>query len=106
MKPQTISSTLILMASHKSLRKLLAKKVDDYLYKNMVNGTSEDLKEVQIKRYQFLSAMLRCVNKNIDRGYVSPEIIKKIVNVFVQNNLIRDDQTYTVAVERYREKYG
>ncbi len=106
MKPQTISSTLISMVSHKSLRRLLAKKIDDYVYKSLVNDASEDLREVQIKRYQFLSAMLRCVNRNIDRGYVSPEIIKKIVNVFVQNNLIRDDQTYTVAVERFKEKYG
>jgi MoaA/NifB/PqqE/SkfB family radical SAM enzyme len=94
------------MASHKPLRKLLAKKIDDYLYKSMVNDVSEDLKEVQLKRYQFLSAMLRCVNKNIDKGYISSEIIKKIVNVFVQNNLVCDDQTYITAVERYKKKYG
>lgn len=106
MKPQIISPTLIAMVSHKHLRKLLAKRIDDYLYKTLVNDASEDLREVQLKRYQFLSAMLRCVNKNIDRGYISSEIIKKIVNVFVQNNLVCDDQTYITAVERYKKKYG
>jgi len=106
MKPQVISSSLINMVNHKHLRNLLAKKIDDYLYKSMVNDASEDLKEVQVKRYQFLSAMLHCVNRNIDRGYVSSEIIKRIVDVFVQNNLIREDQAYTLAVEKYKEKYG
>jgi MoaA/NifB/PqqE/SkfB family radical SAM enzyme len=106
MKPQVVSSTLIKMVSHKHLRKLLAKKIDVYLYKSMVNDASEDLKEVQVKRYQFLSAMLRCVNRNIDRGYVSNEIIKRIVNVFVENNLICEDRAYTLAVENYKEKYG
>jgi MoaA/NifB/PqqE/SkfB family radical SAM enzyme len=106
MKPQVISSTLINMVNHKHLRHLLAKKIDDYLYKSMVNDASEDLKEVQVKRYQFLSAMLQCVNRNIDRGCVSGEIIKRIVDVFVQNNLICEDPSYILAVEKYKEKYG
>lgn len=106
MKPQVVSPTLIKMVSHKHLRKLLAKRIEDYLYKVMVNDASEDLREVQIKRYQFLSAMLRCVNKNIDRGYISNEIIKKIVDVLVQNNLVCDDEAYNLAVNRYKEKYG
>ena len=106
MKPQVISSTLIKMVSHKHLRHLLAKKIDDYLYKSIVNDASEDLKEVQVKRYQFLSAMLQCVNRNIDRGCISGEIIKRIVDVFVQNNLICEDPSYILAVEKYKEKYG
>ncbi len=106
MKTEVLSSTLITMVSHKHLRKLLAKKVDDYIYKKIVDEDSEDLKVVAEKRYQFLSAMLRCLVKNINKGYVSPEIIKKIVNVFVQNNLIREDQSYTQAVEEFRKKYG
>lgn len=106
MKSQVVSPTLIKMVSHKHLRKLLAKRIDNYLYKILVNDASEDLKEVQQKRYLFLSAMLRCVNKNIDRGYVSSAIIKKIVDVLVQNNLVRDDEVYNLAVNRYKEKYG
>jgi len=36
MKPEVISSTLIKMVSHKHLRKLLAKKIDDYIYTGLV----------------------------------------------------------------------
>jgi len=106
MKAEFTSSTLIKIVNHKHLRKLLVKKFDDYIYKSMVNGDSEDLKEVQIKRYQFLSAMLRCMVRNIDKDYVSSDIVKKIVQVFVENNLIREDQSYMHAIEKFREKYG
>ncbi len=106
MKPQVLYSTLIAMVNHKHLRNILAKKVDEYIYKKIVDDNSEDLKEVAVKRYQFLSAMLHCMIKNIDRGYVCPEITKKIVSVLVQNNLIREDQNYTQVVEGFKVKYG
>ncbi|MHC4488251.1 MAG: radical SAM protein [Planctomycetota bacterium] len=106
MKPEVISSTLKRMVKHKHLRKLLAKRINDYIYKNIVDDESEDLRQVQVKRYQFLSAMLRCVNRNIDKGYVSKQVMKKIVDVFVENNLICEDQSYTRAIEEYEAKYG
>ncbi len=106
MKPEVISSTLRKMVKHKNLRKLLAKKIDDYVYKIVVEDDSEDLREVRIKRYQYLSAMLRCVNRNIDKGYVSKQVMKNIIDVLVQNNLICEDQSYTQAIEKYQKKYG
>ncbi len=106
MRPEVISSTLKKMVKHKHLRKLLAKRIDDYIYNNIVDDGSEDLRQVQVKRYEFLSAMLRCVNKNIDKGYVSKQVMKKIVDVFVENNLICEDQSYTRAIEEYEKKYG
>ncbi|UCE48355.1 MAG: radical SAM protein, partial [Phycisphaerales bacterium] len=106
MRPEAISSTLKKMINHKHLRKLLTKRVDDYIYKKIVVDDSEDLQSVQIKRYQFLSAMLRCMVRNVNKGYVSSEIVEKIIDVFVQNNLIRKDHSYNRAVEKYKEKYG
>lgn len=106
MKPQVLSATLIKMVSRKHLRKLLAKRIDDYLYKSMVSDQSEDLEQVAVRRYQFLSAMLDCIVRNMDKGYVSAEVVKKIVSVFVENNLLREDPGYTQAIERYERKYG
>jgi len=106
MKAEVISSTLIKMVNHKHLRKLLVRKIDDYVYKSMVNDDSEDLKEVRLKRYQFLSAMLHCVIRDVDKGYISKEIIRKIIEVLVQNNLVGGDQSYYQAVEKFEEKYG
>ncbi len=106
MKTEIIPSKLVNMVNHKHLRRILAKKVDDYLYKSTVSDDSEDLKQVQLKRYQFLSAMLHCVIRGIDNGYVSKEVIGKIIDVLVQNNLIRGDESYNQAIERFKDKYG
>ncbi|UCG56358.1 MAG: radical SAM protein [Phycisphaerales bacterium] len=106
MKPEILSATLIKMVSHKHIRKLLAKKIDDYLYRSMVSDQSEDLEQVAVKRYQFLSAMLDCMVRNMDKGYVSAQIVKKIVSVLVENNLVREDPSYTQAMERYERRYG
>lgn len=106
MKAEFISTTLIKMINHRHIRKLLKKKFDNYIYKSMVTDDLDDLREVAKRRYQFLSAMLDGVMRNIDKGYVSREIIKKIVDVFVQNNLVREDQDYYRAVEAFKAKHG
>jgi len=106
MKPEVISSTLIRMINQKHLRKLLVRKIDTSIYKSLVNDGSDDLKQVQIKRYQFLSAMLGCVIRNVDKGYVSPEVIKRIINVLVQSSFTGEDQQANTTVERYKQQYG
>jgi MoaA/NifB/PqqE/SkfB family radical SAM enzyme len=106
MEPEAFSSTLIKMVNHKHLRKLLVKKADNYIYKSLVKEDMEDLEKVKLKRYQFLSAMLHCVIKNIDKGHVSPEIVRKIISVLVENNLIREDRSYNQAMEEFEERYG
>jgi len=107
MKTEAIHSRLIKMVNHKHLRKLLAKKIDNYIYESIAGNNSEDLREVALKRYQFLSAMLHCVIRNMDKGYVSRKITKKIiVDVLVENNLIREDQSYEQTIKKFKEKYG
>lgn len=93
------------MINHKHLRKIIHKKIDNYIYKKIVAEDDEDLQKVKLRRYQFLSAMLNCVVKNIDKGYVSADIIKKIVDVLVQNNFIRENSEYARAAEGFVEQY-
>jgi hypothetical protein len=71
-----------------------------------IEQDSEDLESVARKRYEYLSAILRCVIRNVDKGYVSGEVIKKIIDVFVDKNLVRSEQSYADAIERYRQRYG
>ena len=106
MNPEALSSTLNKMVNHRRLRKLLVKKADNYIYKSLVKEDNQDLEKVKLKRYQFLSAMLYCIVKNINKGYVSPEIVRKIINVLVENNLIRQDRSYIQAMEEFEKEYG
>lgn len=106
MRPEILSAMLVRMAHHKSLRGLLARQVDKQIYKGLVNPESEDIERVQIRRYQFLSAMLHCVVWSIDRGIVSPAVIDRIVNVFVRSSLIGDDPQRQRCFESFYAKYG
>jgi MoaA/NifB/PqqE/SkfB family radical SAM enzyme len=106
MKPEVVLATLTRMVNYKLTRKLLTKKVDNYICKSIVSDDSEDLQQVQLKRYQYLSAMLHCVVRNVDKGYISKEFVKKIINVLVQNNLIGEDQSCNRTVKKFEEKYG
>lgn len=106
MKPTVMSTALVTMINQKHLRKLLARKIDDLIHRSMVNDASEDLRAVQEKRYQFLSAMLHCMVRNIDKGYVSDKIVKKIIDVLVRNNFTHEDKNCEDVVEKYKEKYG
>jgi len=106
MKTQTIPSKLIKIVNQKHLRKLLAKKIDNYIYKSIVDDDSEDLQQVRLKKYQFLSAMMHSVIRNIDKGYVSKKVIRNVVDVFVRNSLVGESENYTQTVEKYKQKYG
>ncbi len=106
MKTEIVSSTLIKMITNGVLRKIFAKKVDNYIYKSIVEDDGEDLKEVRVKRYQFLSAMLACIIRNVNKGQVSGKILKKVVNVLVENNFIGSNQSAQQAVDKFKDKYG
>jgi len=106
MKTEGISPALIKMINHRHLRKIFSKRIDNYIYKKIVDEADGDLEKVKLRRFQFLSAMLSCVLKSMDKGYVSADIIRKIVDVFVQNNLIREDSEYTRAAENFERQYG
>ncbi len=106
MNTQTAPSILIRMVSQKLLRKLLARKVDNYIYDSIVVKDLQDLHAVRLKRYQFFSAMLHCVIRNVDKGYISKGVVKKIINVLVQNNLIGEGQIYEQILVEFSQKYG
>jgi MoaA/NifB/PqqE/SkfB family radical SAM enzyme len=106
MKTEVLIPNLLKMINQRQLRNILARKIDDYLYKKFVVENNEDLKMVGLRKYQFLSAMLACVVKNIDKGYVSPKIIEKIADVLIENNFIRGDSEYQRSIEKFQAKYG
>jgi MoaA/NifB/PqqE/SkfB family radical SAM enzyme len=106
MKTEVITPTLIKMIKQKHLRRIFSRRIDEYLYSKMVVEADEDLEKVKLRRYQFLSAMLSCVVRNMDKGYVSGDIITRIVKVLVENNFICQDSVYEQAVKRFKEEFN
>ncbi len=105
-KKDVIAFALEKMLNRKYLRKLLLKKVDRLIYKSVVENNTKNLRKVQVKKYEFLSAMLHCVFKNIEKGYISKDTTKKLIQVFVRNLFTNKKETSGPARKKFQEKYG
>jgi MoaA/NifB/PqqE/SkfB family radical SAM enzyme len=107
MKGTFITNTLTSIAFQKQIRKVLTKQLDSYLYNTIVKNDTDNLKKVMLRKYQFLSAMLHCAVRNIDRGYISKDVVKKLIQVLVNNTFLNDeDNNYKKTASEYEEKYG
>ena len=65
--------------TNKTLRNITAQKIDKYLHDVFLNTESNALPGMLEKRYQYTSSMLHCLKNNMDRGYVTPAVIKKML---------------------------
>lgn len=72
------------------------------LHKELVEENRENIKEVNEKKYQWLVATLECALRNIDKGYISRDVMKRMMKVFVRNALLKDQK----KIDEARKKYG
>jgi len=101
----SITSVLTKIAGQKQIRNLLVKKADKLIFKGLVEKNTENLKVSQMKKYQFLSGLLYSFVRNLGRGYISKNELKKAIEVLVKNN-ISIFQDATKPTEKFKEKYG
>lgn len=106
MKAEVITAKLATMVRFRPLRKILLKRIDRLIYQKLVEESTEDLQEVSIRKYQYFSAMLRCIMQNVNRGYVSKKVIRKILDVLVGCNFVHTDKTSNQIEREYEQKFG
>ena len=95
------------IVSQKQLRKVLTNQLDKYMYKKIITDDTENLKQVQLKKFGFVSAMLHTAVKNIDKGYISKDVVKKLIEVLIVNIFYNDDDEKHVGVtDAFEKKYG
>ena len=105
MRPEILSSMLARMVRHKPMRSFLARKID-HAIEELASAEVGDLEPVRRRRYEYLSAMLRCMVRAMDRGTVSPHVVAKIVEVFVRSSLVGDDEVHQRVAATYEARYG
>jgi len=90
----------------KTGRRILLKNFTQKTYKALVEENKEDLKTIQIKKYQWVSALITQLAKNLDKGYISPSVAKKLLEVLGLNSFFRNRLSeIKKAKENYRKKY-
>jgi len=105
MKNFIFSNVLRELVNYKASRNYLLKKIDNHLYNSIVEKDDRNLKEVQEKKYHFMYSMLKSSLRNIEKGYFSKDVFKKLVQVLVENSIL-NGQTYSQKLEDFKNQYG
>ena len=105
MKNFIFSNVLRELVNYKASRNYLLKKIDNHLYNSIVEKDDRNLKEVQEKKYHFMNSMLQSSLRNIEKGYFSKDVFKKLVQVLVENSIL-NGQTYSQKLEEFKNQHG
>ena len=85
----------------KTGREVIFSQLDKKIYKKAVEeGLKNELKEVRRKKYQWVRAVLKQVFKNYEKGYISYNVVEKLLEVLGFNNFFKDN---LLEVEKAKE---
>ncbi len=99
-------NAISIVGTQKQAAKLATTQIDKYIFKKLVKKHNESLLEVQRKKYLYVSAMLHSVERNIKKGYVSKNVIKRLTKVLVENLFMHKVENRAYACKEYKEQHG
>ena len=104
-KEDMIASVLTAILKSKLLRAPLLKKLDQKMYKGIVEDDTEFTHEGQLEKYYFMRAMLNCSIKSLDKGYISPEVIKRNVSTLVKNAFMKEKRAELI-IQKFKDEHN
>jgi MoaA/NifB/PqqE/SkfB family radical SAM enzyme len=84
---------------------ILLKKFEEKLYGDLVESKNDFPKSVQLKKYYFITSILRCAKRNIEKGWVSKEVADRVVNTLVKLGFGNKKLTKDKRKE-FKKEYG
>ncbi len=85
-------------------RRMFWKIVETYAYRSVVKGNAKKRpEEVQRHKYYLLKSMIRSIERNVDKGYVSKEVASRIIHTLVKGAIIGNTRE---TQETFYKKYG
>lgn len=107
MKHNLFSETINQIISNRLLRGFAAKQLEKQLKKTIFNDPLLPFREEKTDRYHFLGSLLRQVRKNLDRGFVDKEVVRKMASVFVGDTWKPNRiEALDDVKASFKEKYG
>ncbi len=103
-KEKIIAATLTKILMFKGLRNTLLKPFEKKLYKEIVEKNTTLPPGVAKKKYQFIIAMLRSGTRSIDRGFISKEVMHKIIKSLVTGGMIGKEEQQK-AIDAYKAEH-
>ena len=107
LKDDLFKDSMCLAIHNKVMRKVAVKEMDKIIHKTIMNDDNPSYHAERVERYEFASALLRQAARNLDRDFISEEVAKKMVKVFIGDRFISSRKERLTDVHRqYKEKYG
>jgi MoaA/NifB/PqqE/SkfB family radical SAM enzyme len=106
MKKNNIATLVANMAGNKLTRKLLLPQIEKQLYHNVKTSQTEALDAVKQKKYEWGKALLASANRNLEKGIINRDVLKKLSNVLITNAFHEDREAFRAELTKYKEKYG
>jgi len=85
-------------------RNALIEKLKKKAYEEITNNLQFP-KKVQIKKYQFLMALLESTRKNLDKKFISIKTADRVIDTLVKYGFTNRELTHDIK-EKFEKKYG
>jgi MoaA/NifB/PqqE/SkfB family radical SAM enzyme len=93
--------------SNKLLRGIAVNRLHKFLYNSLIHTVQAQLEQEKMDQYAFTTSIVDQARKNLDKGFIKPEVVKKMVQVFAGDSYSPDRYKKLNPVkEAYKEKYG
>lgn len=87
------------------MKHFLLSYLERRIYKSTVEGATTSLRTIQIKKFYFLRALLHCAYRNLEKGYISRKVGKRMINTLIKNVLSKEKYQIK-APKKFYEEYG
>jgi MoaA/NifB/PqqE/SkfB family radical SAM enzyme len=97
------------IVSNKHLRPLAVRQLDNHMLNKFSQIDSNVIydERMRMKRYQFYSSILNVANNNLEKGYYSKTVMKKMIKSFTGSKFVmkKEDKIGEIQID-YKSKYG
>jgi sulfatase maturation enzyme AslB (radical SAM superfamily) len=107
MKESIFKEMVNQIISNKILRGIAVKQLNRHLFNSITDIVRRQLEQEKLDQYYFSSSIVDQAKNNLDKGFIHPAVVKKMVKVFVGDNYLPDKNNKINPVRAaYKEKYG
>ncbi len=86
------------------LRRIFINKIKKSVYKHLVIKNGSSIKEVQIKKYQFVSSLLDSIDRALQEGFITAEVAEKSFKTLGKNFI--NSKEIILIHKNFCKKYG
>lgn len=92
--------------NNRMLRHAVSSQLDKFIYNRVVVEKTTDIPLADIKMFQFLSAILKTASINLDKGNISPDVLRKMIHLIARGDIkIKRSQKIGDIHIKFKEKY-